>query len=71
MKLTIDPQADALYLTLGDAAIVDSEQVAPGIVLDYDENENVVGFEMLQLSKRAPRADTQRLLFETLAAAGK
>jgi Protein of unknown function (DUF2283) len=28
MKLTVDPEADALYLRLNDAEIIDSEQVA-------------------------------------------
>jgi uncharacterized protein YuzE len=68
MKLTVDPKADALYLRLNDAQIVDSEQVAAGVVLDYDAHDNVVGVEMLHLSKRARKADLKRLLFETLGA---
>lgn len=68
MKLTVDPEADALYLRLNDEEIADSEQVASGVVLDYDAQDNVVGVEMLHLSKRARKADLQRLLFETLGA---
>ena len=67
MKLTVDPAADALYLTLGDAEIADSEQVAPGVVLDYDVHDNVVGVELLNISKRARKEDLQRLVFETLS----
>ena len=37
MKLHIDKEADALYLRLDDSAIVESEEVAPGVVLDYNE----------------------------------
>jgi uncharacterized protein YuzE len=66
MKLTVDPEADALYLRLNDAAIADSEQVASGVILDYDAQDNVVGVEMLNLSKRARKEDLKRLLFETL-----
>ena len=33
MKLTVDPEADALYLRLNDAEIADSEQVASGETL--------------------------------------
>ena len=66
MKLTVDPDADALYLRLNDAQIVDSEQVASGVIVDYDAKDNVVGVEMLHLSKRAQKSDLQRLLFETL-----
>jgi uncharacterized protein YuzE len=67
MKLTLDPEADALYLRLGDTPIVDSEEVRAGVILDYDSHDNVVGVEMLNLSKRAPKADLQRLLFESLS----
>jgi uncharacterized protein YuzE len=71
MKLTVDPEADALYLRLNDAEIADSEQVASGVILDYDAKDNVVGVEMLNLSKRARRADLERLLFETLGASAE
>jgi uncharacterized protein YuzE len=66
MKLTIDPNADALYLRLNDAEIVDSERVAGGVVLDYDAQENVVGVEMLHLSKRGSSVELEKLVFETL-----
>jgi len=69
VRLTIDPAADALYLRLNDTEIADSEQVAPGVVLDYDAQDNLVGVEMLHVSKRAGKGDMHRLLFETLGAA--
>ena len=68
MKLTIDPAADALYLRLNDVEIADSEQVAPGVVLDYDAQDNLVGVEMLHVYKRAGKEDLRRLLFETIGA---
>ncbi len=37
VKLYIDKEADALYLRLDDGTIVESEEVAPGVVLDYNE----------------------------------
>ena len=47
-----------------ESAAVDSEQVAPGIIVDYNEQGQVVGLEMLHLSKRAPNLEPGRLLFE-------
>lgn len=70
MKLKVDQQADALYLTLGEAAASRSEEVSPGIVVDYDEHDRVVGIEMLYLSKRAPETDSRRLLFESVPELG-
>jgi uncharacterized protein YuzE len=66
MKLTIDRDADALYLELEEGTAVESEQVAPGIVVDYDARDRVVGIEMLNLSQRAPNADIRRVLIETV-----
>ena len=66
MKLKVDREADALYFTLRDGPASETEEVAPGIIVDYDEKGQAVGIEMLHLSKRAPGADIQRLLFESV-----
>jgi uncharacterized protein YuzE len=68
MKLKIDREADALYLSLDESAAVESEEVSPGIIVDYNADNNVVGIEMLYLSKRTPKLDTGRLLFEMVPA---
>ena len=52
MKLHFDKAADALYLRLDDSTILESEEVARGVVLDFNERNEVVGIEMLALSKR-------------------
>ncbi|MFO7650322.1 MAG: DUF2283 domain-containing protein, partial [bacterium] len=41
--------------------VVESEEVQPGIVLDYDAEGKVVGVEILRLSTRVP-ADRLRVL---------
>ncbi len=66
MKLKVDPEADALYLRLDDSRIIDSEEVAPGIVLDYNEQNQVVGIEILGISKRAPSLNPRELQFQTI-----
>jgi uncharacterized protein YuzE len=68
MKLKIDHEADALYLTLDETAAVESQEVAPGIIVDYNDQNQVVGIEMLHLSKRAPKLDLTRFLLETVPA---
>lgn len=64
MKLHIDKAADALYLRLDDSRIVESAEVSPGIVLDYNEQNEVVGIEMLNLSRRSTALDLQELQFK-------
>ena len=65
MKLNVDKEADALYLRIDDSPIVESEEVSPGVVLDYNESNEVVGVEMLHLSKRSSNLDLSALHFET------
>lgn len=66
MKLKVDQQADALYLSLTDGPASRSEEVSPGIIVDYDAQDRIVGVEMLYLSKRAPGTEVNRLLFESI-----
>ena len=52
MNIEYDPAVDALYVRLRDRIIIESEEVQPGIVLDFDEGGQVVGVEVLNASKR-------------------
>jgi uncharacterized protein YuzE len=47
MKQSYDPEADALYVRFAEGRVEGSEEVAPGIILDYDENNRLVGLEVL------------------------
>ncbi len=52
MKVTYDPEVDVLRIVLSDAAIEESDEDKPGVILDYDKEGNVVGLEILEASKR-------------------
>jgi uncharacterized protein YuzE len=51
MKTTYDPEADALYVRFADASVVESEEVADGVVLDFDAEGRIVAIELLDASK--------------------
>ncbi len=40
-----------LYIRLADGVSAESEEVAPGIVLDFDERNQVIGIEIEYASK--------------------
>ena len=63
MKLNVDEKTDALYLRLDDSKIVESEEVSPGVVLDFNADNQVVGVEILNLSKRSPKLNPRELEF--------
>jgi uncharacterized protein YuzE len=66
MKLKIDKEADALYLRLDDSSIIESEEVSPGIVLDFNAQGQVIGLEILQLSQRSPRLNLDEMQVQTV-----
>jgi len=51
MKSRYDPEADALYVSFSDAPIIESEEVRPGIIFDYDADGRVVGIEVLDATE--------------------
>ena len=53
-------------MRLDESEIVESEEVAPGVVLDYNESDEVVGVEFLYLSKRSSELNLSALQFETV-----
>ena len=52
-------------MRLDDSKIVESEEVSPGVILDYNEQQQVVGLEMLTLSARLLHLDLKDLQVQT------
>ncbi len=65
MKIKLDKDSDALYFRLDESRIVESEEVRPGVILDFDENDKVVGVEFLGVSARATQAELSTMHFQT------
>jgi uncharacterized protein YuzE len=51
MKMSYDPKADALYIRLRQAKIDESDEIAEGIIIDYDAGGKPVGIEFLDAAK--------------------
>ena len=52
MKIEFDPEVDALYVQLADGDVETTEEIKPGVMLDYDDQGNILGLEVLNVSKR-------------------
>ncbi|MFZ1108097.1 MAG: DUF2283 domain-containing protein [Rhodomicrobium sp.] len=52
MRVRVDRKAGAVYVNLTGAGIAESEEVADGIVVDYDAQGRIVGLEILDASRR-------------------
>jgi len=46
VKLNHYPETDSLYIDLSHKTSVDSREVAPGVVLDFDEEGRLVGIDI-------------------------
>ena len=64
MKIRVDKENDVLYFRIDENRIVESEEVQPGVILDYDDENRVVGIEILGISKRIPPEELSSIHFQ-------
>jgi uncharacterized protein YuzE len=74
MKIRYYADTDSLYIDLTERASVESLEVAPDIVVDFDENNNIVGIDIDHASKILNLSDleitsvpTKKLVLESPA----
>lgn len=46
------PETDMLYIRLTEGVSVESEEIAPGVVLDFDAEDRLIGIEIEDASHR-------------------
>ncbi|MDJ0510165.1 MAG: DUF2283 domain-containing protein [Crocosphaera sp.] len=63
MKFNYYPETDSLDISLSDKSSVDYQEIAPNIVLDFDEEGNLVGIDIDQASLKV---DLTRLEAQSL-----
>jgi len=52
MDFNYDKIANALYIRFSSEKVVNSDDIAEGIILDYGKNDNVIGVEILNFTDR-------------------
>ena len=70
MKISYDPQVDALYIRLLDGpAQVTTQRLSEDVAVDFGSNGTIVGFEVLDASINAFGSDAARkVLLQNLKA---
>lgn len=63
MKFWYYPDTDSLYINLADRPGADAQEVAPGVVLDFDADGNLVGID---IDRASQVVDLSRLEAESL-----
>jgi uncharacterized protein YuzE len=54
VNITYDPKTDTLTVVLSFEPVAESDEDKPGVILDYDEREHLVGIEILDASEHVP-----------------
>ncbi len=62
MRIHYDRSQDALYLRFSENPYLQSEEVKEGIILDYSESGEIIGIEILEVSKNLSREFLSSLL---------
>ncbi|MCD6532728.1 MAG: DUF2283 domain-containing protein [Deltaproteobacteria bacterium] len=66
MRIRVDKETDTLYFRLDENKIVESEEIQPGVILDYDNSNNVIGIEFLDISTRVSQAELASMQFQAM-----
>lgn len=55
MKIEFDKEADAMYIEFGNGEFNKNKKIDNNTILDLDDNDNILGIEILNVSKRLPK----------------
>ncbi len=52
MVIKYDKESDVIYIQFSDNKVTESDEDKPGVILDYGEDGEIVGIEVLNASKK-------------------
>ena len=52
MDFNYDKMANTLYIRFSSEKVLNSDEIADGIILDYGKNDNIIGVEILNFTHR-------------------
>ena len=52
MKISFDTKADAIYIKFKDGKFKFNKEVEEGVIIDFGENNEILGIEILEASTR-------------------
>jgi uncharacterized protein YuzE len=61
MKISYDPEADALYIVFQEGEYEISKEISDGIIVDYTKDGKVIGIEILDTSLKVPLKNIEEI----------
>ncbi len=66
MKIEYDREVDALYIRIQEKKVFKTREIEEGINIDIDENNKIIGLEVLDATKKYPLMDIFNISTENL-----
>ena len=63
MKIAYYPETDSMYIDFSSKKSIDSKEISPGVVLDYDSEGNITGIDIDNAGKKL---DLQELILSKI-----
>jgi len=66
MRIEYDREANALYIQMQEKHVAKTKEIEPGVLVDFDEQNNLIGIEMLDVTERFALSDIVNIHVENL-----
>jgi uncharacterized protein YuzE len=66
MKIEYSREADAIYVYFKEEYVAKSKEIEDGVIIDFDENDQLIGIEVLDVSQRFSLSDIVNVNIENL-----
>lgn len=66
MRIEYSKESDALYVQFKEAYVKKSKEIEDGVVVDFDENNHIIGVEILDATQRFKKEDLVNINIENL-----
>ena len=66
MKISYDPDTDALYIVFKKGSYKLSKELEKDIVFDYSKDNEIIAVEILNASKKLPKKELKTISFDVL-----
>ena len=66
MKIEYSKEADAIYVYFKEEFVAKSKEIEDGVVIDFDEKGQLIGIEVLDVSRRFSLSDIVNVNIENL-----
>lgn len=66
MKIEFNKKANALYVYFKEKYVSTSKEIEDGIILDFDEQNQIIGIEILDASERFGKSDIANINIDNI-----